>query len=255
MGFDLSPRPRTLDRRAAFDRYVATYFPSDYGDEAFTEILHGRWSPGGGTTCTYPWHHFWALLGCRDDRLVNFDSADGYTRWVSAGGVSKIVQGAKAIGAWVDDAPGREPQRGDVCFLADSARTPASEHVSGAIDPGLRTPGIWTSADAGQNYDNPPTPGDDGHQRARIVTRRIDDRRASGGPRLLSSPEPYSGDWRELVGWVDLNRIPLAATPAEVLLAPARPLGMARPLFVLGALATAGAIGLASALAPPARRP
>src|SRR5262249_40752259 len=151
---------------------------SDYGDEQFADLLNGRWQPGGGTTCTFPPHRMLNLLGCRDNRLVNFDSDDGLTRWeMGAGGglgVSKLYYGAKAVGCWVDDGHGRDRSHGDIYFISNGP--PATEHVGIVIDPA-----VWESADAGQKNEH-------NHEAARIVRRNVDDRRASGGPRLLSAP-------------------------------------------------------------------
>lgn len=219
---------------------AAEYFvPGDYGDARFEEMLNGRWTPGpkSGTTCGYLPGAGLFLAGARDDRLVNYDDPDGATAYKDAANISKIVQGARAVGAWVDDAPGREPKRGDIAFLSNGPSI--TEHVEI-----VRDPAEWSAWAAGQTNDR-------GEQAARVVTRPIDDRRSQGGPRLLGAPVPIGGgEKRKLQGWVDLDLVPWDAEPTG----PAAPEIETRSpwLFVAGTIgAAAGAAALFAALRPP----
>jgi hypothetical protein len=203
-----------MSRRDAVRRVAEYFVPSDWGDERFAEMVAGHWAPGAGTTCTYLPAAALYLAGCRDDRLVNHDDDEGRTAFTVAAGVSKLVQGARALGAWVDDAPGREPKEGDVAFISNGP--PLTEHVELVLDPA-----VWRAASAGQTNGR-------GEQAARIVTREIDDRRGEGGGRLLSAPSPLPvpGSWRKLQGWVDLDKVPWVEAPtgpaAEVVVLPSR---------------------------------
>jgi hypothetical protein len=191
-----------IDRRAAAARFVAHYFPSDCGDPLFAEIINGRWSPGAGTTCTYPCALLLFLLGCFAPELVNYDAPNGATRFDIGAGVSKIVQGARALGCWVDDGPGREPGFGDIGFLSQGP--PLTEHVLIVMDPS-----VWRDASGGQTNAQ-------GNQAARIVDRQIDDQRAAGGVRRLSNPLPIGGGFRQLQGWVSLDLVPWSVAPIGV---------------------------------------
>lgn len=191
-----------IDRRAAAARVVDAYVPSDYGDANFSAIINGRWSPGGGTTCSYLPALCLYLAGCRAPELVNFDDVNGGTTWDVGAGISKLVQGARRLGCWVDDGPGREPSRMDVAFISNGP--PLTEHVAVVVDPS-----IWRDASAGQTNAQ-------GNQAARIVDRQIDDQRATGGVRRLSNPLPIGGGYRQLQGWVSLDLVPWTVDPIGV---------------------------------------
>lgn len=213
--------------RAAVLRAVEHFVPSDYGDERFAEMLDGHWEPGAGTTCTYLPAAVLYYAGAREPQFVNHDDERGRTAFEIGAGVSKLVQGARAIDAWVDDAPGREPRAGDIAFLSNG---PLTEHVEIVLDPA-----VWKAAAAGQTNES-------GNQAARVVTRSVDDRRDRGGPRLLSAPSPLpvAGSWRKLVGWVDVDRVPFV----EAFTGPAIAPGPSTAEIVTGVVLVGGALGL-----------
>jgi hypothetical protein len=230
-----------VNRRDAVLRVADYFVPSDWGDDRFAELVAGHWTPGAGTTCTYLPAAALYLVGCRDERLVNHDDDQGRTAFTVAAGVSKLVQGARAIGAWVDDAPGREPQPGDVVFISNGP--PLTEHVELVLDPAE-----WRAASAGQSNAR-------GEQAARVVTRQLDDRRGEGGPRLLSAPSPLPvvGSWRKLQGWVDLDKVPWVEAPmgpaAEPMIAPS--VGGLVAGFVLAGVAVGLVAAVLRAPVPP----
>ena len=192
------------DRRQAFLRAVDHFVPSAWGDDVFVELVNGRWAPDptSGTTCGYLPAAALYLAGARDNRLVNYDDPEGLTRWEVAQGISKLFGGAKAVGAWVDDAPGVEPQEGDVLFY--SSGPPATEHVE--IFRGLTGRTLQASA-AGQ--------GSRARQEVKAVERDVEDTRETGGTRTVSAPLETGGEgYRKLMGWVDLDRVPWAADPS-----------------------------------------
>ncbi len=198
-----------MDRRAAVDRIIAYFFPVradgrrwiQWGEALFAELINGRWQPGAGTTCAYLTAIVLYLLGARDFDLVNFDDPEGATKFEfgnTRNGISKLVNGAKKLGAWVDDGPGREPARNDLVYM--SAGTSASEHVE--VFRGIDG-STWEAAAAGQ--------GTRELQRAEIITRTITDERAAGGHRYVSS---LAGERKRIIGWVNIDAVPLVAPPS-----------------------------------------
>lgn len=117
----------TIDRRAAVESVAGYFVPCDQGDDTFEEMINGRWSPGYGTTCTYLTSAALHFAGCRDPRLVNWDDPQGRTSYRIGKGIEVLFFGGRAVGCWVDDAPGLEPQRGDIVYQSNG--TPKSEHV------------------------------------------------------------------------------------------------------------------------------
>lgn len=231
-----------MSRRAAVLRVVEHFVPSDWGDDRFAEMIDGHWEPGAGTTCTYLPAAALYFAGARERRLVNHDDDLERTAFEIGAGVSKLVQGARAIGAWVDDAPGREPKAADIAFLSNGP--PITEHVEVVLDPAG-----WKAAAAGQTNGR-------GEQAARVVMREVDDRRGEGGARLLSAPSPLpvAGSWRKLVGWVDLDRVPWVEAPGG-------PAGEEAAMPILAVLAgtllvvaaVGVGVGVMSAPPPPTR--
>ena len=196
MGFDV---------RAAAERVVDHYVPSKYPEERFLELIDNRWQPGGGTTCAYLTAKVLVLVGCREPDLVNHEDPEALGRirfefGDTRNGVSKLVAGAKALGCWVGDGAGREPARMDLVYMTVPGKEGTADHVEvfRAIEGTT-----WEAAAAGQ--------GTREEQRAEIVRRSITDQRASGGPRYVSSP---AGEPKRVIGWVDLDRVPLLELPS-----------------------------------------
>jgi len=196
--------PTSFDIRAAAERIVDCYVPSEYPDERFLDLVNGRWQPGGGTTCAYLTAKVLVLLGCREPDFVNHDDPEGLGRirfefGDTRNGVSKLVAGAKALGCWVADGAGREPARMDLVYMTVPGKAGTADHVEVFRQIEGAT---WEAAAAGQ--------GSREKQRAEIVHRLVNDQRASGGARYVSSP---AGDPKRIIGWVDLERVPLVDPP------------------------------------------
>ncbi len=196
---------------------LALVVPSDWGSAAFASIVDGHYSPGFGTTCAYliAWL-LWAL-GCRDAAIVNRDDAASGLRYRVGEGVSRVVNGAKALGAWRDGCAGIKP--GDPFFL--SLGPAITEHLAVFVARGSRG-GVsaWRSADAGQRrtaladvtvdpeadgfldaFDGEALAGETASdQCARYVVRDFD------GSRLRTV-----NGWKPIVGYVDLDALPFAA--------------------------------------------
>jgi len=203
----------SFDVRAAAERVVDHYVPSEYPDDRFLDLVDHHWQPGAGTTCAYLTAKVLVLLGCREPDLVNHDDPEALGRirfeyGDTRNGVSKLFAGAKALGCWVPDGDGREPARMDLVYMTVPGKEGTADHVEvfRAIDGAT-----WEAAAAGQ--------GTREKQRAEIVHRSITDQRAGGGPRLVST---LAGEPKHVIGWVDLARAPLiepasgpAAEPAQ----------------------------------------
>lgn len=201
----------TFDVRAAAERVVDYYVPSEYPDERFLDLIGNHWQPGSGTTCAYLTAKLLVLLGCREPDFVNHDDPEALGRirfefGNTRNGVSKLVAGAKALDCWVGDGAGREPTRMDLVYMTVPGNEGSADHVEvfRAIDGAT-----WEAAAAGQ--------GSREKQRAEIVHRSITDHRASGGARYVSS---LAGEPKRIIGWVDLERVPLAEPPTGVAVEP-----------------------------------
>jgi hypothetical protein len=200
-----------FDMRAAAERVVDHYVPSEYPDERFLDLIDNHWQPGAGTTCAYLTAKVLVLLGCREPDLVNHDDPEGLARirfefGNTRNGISKLVAGAKALDCWVADGVGREPARMDLVYMTVPGKEGTADHVEvfRAIDGST-----WEAAAAGQ--------GTRERQRAEIVRRSINDQRANGGARYVSS---LAGEAKRVIGWVDLERVPLAESPMGVAVEP-----------------------------------
>lgn len=194
-----------FDVRAAAERVVDYYVPSKYPEERFLDLIDNRWQPGGGTTCAYLTAKILVLVGCRELDFVNHEDPEGLGRirfeyGDARNGVSKLVAGAKAFGCWVSDGIGREPARMDLVYMTVPGKEGAADHVEvfRALDGTT-----WEAAAAGQ--------GTREEQRAEIVRRSITDQRTSGGARYVSS---LAGEPKRIIGWVDLDRVPLIEPPS-----------------------------------------
>jgi hypothetical protein len=190
-----------VSHRADVLAAVASVVPCNYGDAAFTRAAP-RYRQGGGTSCTFG--PAWGLYaaGCREPQIVNFDGEG--TRFDVGAGVSKLWNGARALGAWVEAGGGRRPQPGDLYLLhgpiSGGRWAPSSEHV-GTVESSEGA--TWSFLDFGQNQvSGDPHPG---WQCARRV------RRAWDGVHLGSSVP--GGASRLLGGWVDVDALKFTAAP------------------------------------------
>lgn len=169
---------------------IARVVPSDYGDARFSAIIGDmyRESPTSGTTCGYLTSFLLYELGCRAPEIVN-RNGDGL-RYHIGENISRLVGGAKKLGAWRTGSAGIRP--GDCYFI--SLGPPLTEHV-GVLkqERGSR----WITADAGQRNAG-------GHQAARFVERAFDGRTLW----TPNGPKP-------VVGYVDIEALPYTARRAS----------------------------------------
>ena len=212
---------------------------SKYGDDLFAELVDGQYTPGGtGTTCPYLPAAALFYLGCRDPGLVNRDDPEGLTKFEygdKTNGISKLYYGGKAAGCWVDDGPGREPQEGDIYYVI------GPEHVGHFC---RQKGGIWHTGDSGQ--------GTHLVQEAKYVDRPVRDDRARGGHRYIGGP---NGDMRQLMGWVDLDRVPLTAPPSGPAAEEEEEPGTSTGAVVAGVAVGVLALGLFGAAVYASRQP
>lgn len=201
----------SFDVREAAERVVDHFVPSEYPETRFLELIDNHWQPGSGTTCAYLTAKILVLIGCRELDLVNHDDPEALDRirfeyGNTRNGVSKLVAGAKALGCWVADGVGREPKRMDLVYMTVPGKEGVADHVEvfRAIDGTT-----WEAAAAGQ--------GSRDKQRAEIVHRSITDNRVTGGARHVSSP---AGEPKRIIGWVDLERVPLVEPPTGAAMEP-----------------------------------
>jgi hypothetical protein len=164
--------------------------PSDYGDARFERLTGGDYTQGYGTTCGYLTSYLLWALGCRAPEIVNRTDPKWGLRYEAGANISRLVGGAKALGAWHDGPAGI--RMGDCYFLSNEVGDPSSEHV-GVF---LYASGIhWYTVDAGQRNEA-------GNQAARFSTRTFDGRHLSG---------PGGGGARLVRGYVDIDALPYAA--------------------------------------------
>jgi hypothetical protein len=178
--------------RSLVPELLSLVVPSDYGDERFARLTGGSWHPGGGTTCAFLGAFVLFGLGCRDPQIVNYEAPTEGVRFHVSEGVSRLVSGAKALGAW---RPGVEGVRaGDALFLSNGP--PLSEHIAIYVE-GSTSGGAWRTADAGQRNGA-------GQQCARFVNRTFN----AGAGTLSSLAGP-----KVVQGYVCLDAIPTTAAP------------------------------------------
>jgi hypothetical protein len=190
-----------FDRRAAVARLVSVYLPCVDGDAHFAEIAadYGH----VGTTCGYLPGWALARLRCTDGNLVNrTDPELGLTYHVGEN-LSRLVNGAKALGIFRTLAGGALPGACDFGYFAlEAPRTRADgskdwgEHVDVILE---YSPTILRSADMGRT--DPAT----GRQAGELVTRSHD---GAGAIQFTNGP-------KRLIGWVDLDGVPLGAPPYD----------------------------------------
>lgn len=184
---------------------MANYLPSVTGDARFKEISldYG----GRGTTCGYLPIWIWWRLGCTDPVLINrTDKSAGLVYKVGMN-IAAIVNGGKRLRAWRTLKDGGRPLPGDVVYYAndppkiehDADGNPIKnfhEHVNVAIDCSGQE---WRTGDAGRT-----SPA--GTQMAEFVTRPM-----TGADSIL-----YFGGSRKVIGWVDMDAVPLGPPPWDV---------------------------------------
>lgn len=186
---------------------VAGVVPSNYRDARFQRIIGDLYveSPTSGTTCGYLASYLLYQLGCRAPQIVNRTDARWGLMYGIGENISRLVSGAKALGAWRVGARGI--RAGDIYFISNGP--PASEHVG--VFMGAPDPGHWRTADAGQRDAA-------GHQAARYRVRAFDgvNLETPNGPKVVQ-------------GYVDIEALPYAAGGAET-----------GDLFFIAALLAAG---------------
>ena len=149
-------------------------------------MTNGAFTPGYGTTCGFLCSYLLYRLGCRDGRIVNRRDDEAGLVYHPGENISRLVNGARALGAWRSGPLGIRP--GDIYLL--SRGEPSSEHVGVFLG---SASGTWWTADAGQT-------AADGTQAAAYCARAFDGT-AVGGP---------AGErLRPVVGYVDLDALPL----------------------------------------------
>jgi hypothetical protein len=171
---------------------VTSVVPSNWGDQKFSRVVNGSYAPGFGTTCGFlPSYMLW-MLGCRDNRIVNRrDPAAGLEYHVGEN-VSRLVAGAKALGAWRDGAAGIKPA--DIFYINAPGGPATTEHVGVLMQ---ASPGAWLTGDAGQRNGA-------GQQAARFVHRPFD------GVHLGTMNGP-----KVVVGHIDIEALHYAAAPPD----------------------------------------
>src|SRR5262245_34519869 len=115
-----------MSRRDDALAIIASVVPSDYGDPKFSKIIGDlyRESPTSGTTCGYLVSYLLYELGCRAPIVNRNDPAYGL-RYGIGENISRLLGGAKALGAWRAGPEGIRP--GDCYFISNGP--PLTEHV------------------------------------------------------------------------------------------------------------------------------
>jgi hypothetical protein len=197
--------------RASAFSIVRSVVPSDWGEARFERMTGGRYTPGYGSTCGFLTSYLLWALGCRAPEIVNRDDPRWGLHYEAGANISRLVGGAKALGAWRDGPGGI--RLGDIYFITNEAGDPSSEHVGVFL---YAARGHWITADAGQRNEV-------GEQSARYPTRPFDGRYLSG---------PGGGNPRVVRGYVDIEALPYAARSS-----------FGWPLLLLGAAAAAFLLG------------
>ncbi len=171
---------------------VRAVVPSVYGSARFRLLTGGSWGPGGGTTCAFlcAWCLYFA--GCRDPRIVNYEAPATGLRFHVSEGISRLIDGARTLGALDTTAARFRPLPGDFLFLTEGP--PHTEHVEVFL--GFTKSGAWRVAAAGQT--DPKT----GRQCAIVKTR------TRRGSQLTTA-----AGGRTLAAVIRTRRLPYAAAP------------------------------------------
>lgn len=164
--------------RDSVEGILAPLFPSKYPDANFQEITGGKFAPGFGSSCGFVPSYLWYMLGVTDCNILNRDTSD--CQYIPGANISKIYNGGRALGVWVDDLS-QTPKRGDVVFCSNGP--PNTEHVFVIKDVVGDT---WYSWDGG-------------HPSADAMSEAS---RAFNGAQLQ-----FLGGPRTVKGWVDLERL------------------------------------------------
>ncbi len=177
-----------MSRRSQALAIVSSVVPSIYGDAKFSRIIDGLYTAGdgAGTTCGFLASYLLFQLGCRAPEIVNRTDAASGLKYEIGGNISRLVSGAKALGAWRTGAAGIKP--GDIYFISNGP--PLTEHVGVYISGDAAH---WTTADAGQR-------GPNGEQAAKTQVRAFD------GENLGTLNGP-----KTIQGYVDIDALPLTA--------------------------------------------
>lgn len=178
------------------DRLVALikeWIPSEMGDGRFEQLLGAPtgdkawqyYTVGFGTSCAVVVAALLAKIGCAP-KLLNMHPSDGGSGHVPGATITKLIQGAKDVGAWRAGPSLNGIREGDVYVLATPPK--GTDAHTGFW---LERSGDWVfTADAGQR-------DKEGEQAARIVRRKI-----VGD--TMSGPEGL-GPFRPIQGYVDID--------------------------------------------------
>lgn len=163
--------------------------PSQYPSAAFQSLTGGKWSPGHGSACGYLPSLILEAIGCRDGRILNRDEPDYGLKYTNGDNISRLENGAKALGCWETFGDGGGPQIMDIILCSNGP--PLSEHVflfdgEEADDSGALW---WHGLDAG-------------HPSAGSADTSLRQRTADG----LSLE--FIGGPRKVVGWINLDLVP-----------------------------------------------
>lgn len=202
MGFGTSKMLASADEVRAYALALArAYVPSDYGDDRFSAILGpptDRAAAKGYSSCGDLVHFLLWSAGVRDRAIVNREP------WVPALNISRLVGGAKKLGAW-KSFDGTNAMPGDMYFIGGDDT--GAEHFGVYLGEGDR-PGTWHTADAGQTNAKGqqaarlyPFTDESGKLHERVITK-------SGGLWRMGS--------RTIRGLVDLALVPLAEPSAPI---------------------------------------
>lgn len=174
---------------------AARLVPCDLGDAVMAELCQGRAGWGGYSSCGDLGAFCLDAAGVTDGRLVNRDDPETGRKWAVGQNMSKLLQGGRALGCWVDARGDMRPPPGVVAMVGDRSLK-EQEHVF--IPLLWRTGDTLLSADLGQVNKA-------GKQCGRFVERAFTMR---GGRPMLGS--------RHLLGWVDPGAAPRTRDALEL---------------------------------------
>lgn len=183
---------------------VGSVVPSDYGDAKFSALIGDMYTEGprAGSTCGFLTSYLLFQLGCRSPLIVNRNDPGSGLVYKIGANVSRLVGGAKALGAWRTGPSGIRP--GDIYFISNGPSE--TEHVGVYL--AAPDGSYWDTADAGQTNSG-------GHQAARYVTRDFDGVRL-GPNQVDEDPDPTRVQPPKIVqGYIDIEALPYGV-PAVV---------------------------------------
>jgi hypothetical protein len=167
--------------------YLEAVVPSVQGDGVFEEVTQHRQCPGYSACGDLP-AALLEALGVTNPVILNRAGLPAPIRYGIGENVSKLYNGARKLGVWIDYAPFRVPKFGD-CVLIGRKTAGEEEHLLCFRETEeTEHAGVWWwSYDYGQiDADNGDKPS------STIRSRRRADKRLDG---------------REIIGWVCLDLV------------------------------------------------